>query len=100
MIADDFTKRIEMFSNIKARLEVAEMVLKALKIDYEIRPSKTDKSKINRLMYEKPLGQIQDILVSFTNGSRIYAEQMKKDFEARRYWRKQFQKFHSLKKLS
>jgi len=49
-------------------------------------------------MYETPLDQVNDILASLDNGSSIYAEQIKKDFEARRYWRKQFQKFHDFQK--
>ena len=96
MNTEDFTNRIELFSNIKARLEVAEVVLKTLKIDYEIVPSKPH---ISRLTYEKPLTQVHDILASMNNGSKIYAEQIKNDFETRRYWRKQFQKFHKLQKL-
>jgi hypothetical protein len=99
MISDDFNERIEMTSNIKARLEVAEMILKTLKIDYEIIPSKNHPSKLKRLMYEKTLSQVHDILASLDNGSINYAEQMKNDFEARRYWRKQFQKFHKLHKI-
>ena len=100
MITDDFTTKIEMFSCIKAKLEVAEIVLKSLKIEYEIVPSKTHTSKLWRLKYETPLDQINDILPSLDNGSRIYAEQIKSDFEARKYWRKQFQKFHEFKKFS
>jgi len=98
MITKDFTSRIEMCSSIKAKLEVAELVLKALKIEYEIVPPKTHTSKLLRLMYETPLDQVNDILASLDNGSSIYAEQIKKDFEARRYWRKQFQKFHDFQK--
>ena len=100
MITDDFTTKIEMFSCIKAKLEVAEIVLKSLKIEYEIVPSKTHTSKLWRLMYETPLDQVNDILASLGNGSRIYAEQIKRDFEARRYWRKRFQKFQELKKFN
>jgi hypothetical protein len=92
---ENFTHRIEISSNIKARIEVAEVVLKTLKIDYEIVPSKPHTS---RLMYEKPLTQVHDILALLDNGSKIYAEQIKNDFETRRYWRKQFQKFHKLQK--
>ncbi|MHA2181066.1 MAG: hypothetical protein ACXAAH_06565 [Promethearchaeota archaeon] len=84
-----------MSSNIKARIEVAEVVLKTLKIDYEIVPSKPHKS---RLMFEKQLTQVHDILASKNNRPKIYAEQIKNDFEARRYWRKQFRKFHKLQK--
>lgn len=82
--------------NNKAKLEVVELILKTLKINYEIVPSKTHKSKINRLMYEKPLDQVHETITSLDNVSKIYAEQVKKDFEARRYWRKMFQKFHNL----
>ena len=99
MITEDFTSRIEMWASVKAKLEVAELVLKALKIEYKIVPPKTHTSKLLRLMYETPLDQVNDILASLNNGSRIYAEQIKKDFEARKYWRKQFQKFHKLKKF-
>ena len=98
MITEDFTPRIEMFSNIKAKLEVAEIILKTLKIDYEIVTPKTHTTKLWRLKYETPLDQVNDILASLDNGSRIYAEQMKKDFEARRYWRTQFQKFQEFRR--
>ncbi|MCK4287488.1 MAG: hypothetical protein KAX18_14855 [Candidatus Lokiarchaeota archaeon] len=100
MITVDFTSRIEIFSIIKAKLEVAELVLKALKIEYKIVPPKTHTSKLWRLMYETPLDQVNDILASLGNGSRIYAEQIKRDFEARRYWRKRFQKFQEFKKFN
>ena len=100
MITEDFTSRIEMFSSIKAKLEVAELVLKTLKIEYEIVPPKTHTSKLWRLKYETPLDQVNDILASLDNGSRIYAEQIKRDFEARRFWRKQFQKFQEFKKFN
>ena len=99
MITEDFTSRIEMFSSIKAKLEVAELVLKTLKIEYEIVPPKTHTSKLWRLMYETPLDQVNDILASLDNGSRIYAEQITRDFETRRYWRSKFQKFLPLKKI-
>ena len=81
--------------NIKAKLEVVELVLKTLKIDYEIVPSKTSTLKLKKLMYEKPLDQVHETLTSMDNSSKIYAEQVKKDFEARRYWRKLFQKFQN-----
>jgi len=100
MITEDFTSRIEIFSSIKAKLEVAELVLKTLKIEYEIVPPKTHTSRLWRLMYETPLDQVNDILASLDNGSRIYAEQIKNDFEARKYWRKQFQKFQEFKKFN
>jgi len=100
MITEDFTTRIEMFSNIKARLEVAELVLKTLKIEYVIVPPKTHTSKLRRLMYETQLDQVNDILASLDNGSKIYAKQIKNDFEARRYWRKRFQKFQEFKKFN
>ena len=99
MITEDFTSRIEMFSNIKAKLEVAELVLKALNIKYDIIPPKTHTSRLRGLLYETPEDQVNDILASLDNGSSIYAEQIKKDFEARKYWRKQFQKFHKLQKF-
>ncbi|MHA2034993.1 MAG: hypothetical protein ACW98X_01080 [Promethearchaeota archaeon] len=95
MIADDFTNRIEMFSIVKAKLKVAEMVLKALKINYEIVSPRNHTSRLRRLMYEKPLDQVHDMLLSMDSSSKIYAEMLKKDFEARRYWRKQFQKFQA-----
>jgi len=100
MITEDFTTRIEIFSIIKEKLEVAELVLKTLKIEYEIVPPKTHTSKFRRLMYETSLGQVNDILASLDNGSKIYAKQIKNDFEARRYWRKQFQKFQEFKKFN
>lgn len=81
--------------NIKAKLEVVELILKALDIDYEIVPSKTYTSKLKRLMYDKPLDQVNETLATMDNGNKIYAEQIKKDFEARRYWRKLFQKFQN-----
>jgi hypothetical protein len=99
MITEDFTSRIEMFSSIKAKLEVAELVLKALKIEYEIVPSKTHTPKLKKLMYQAPLTQVNDILASLNYGSRIFAERIKKDFEARKYWRKQFQKFQGFRKF-
>jgi len=100
MITEVFATKIEMFSNIKAKLEVAEIVLNTLKIEYEIVPPKTHTSKLWRLMYETPLDQVNAILPSLDNGSRIHAEQIKKDFEARRYWRKRFQKFQEFKKFN
>jgi len=100
MITEDFTSRIEIFSIIKAKLEVAELVLKTLKIEYEIVPPKTHTSKLRRLMYETSLGQVNDILASLDNGSRIHAEQIKRDFEARRYWRKRFQKFQDFQRFN
>ena len=100
MITDDLNNRIELSSNIKGRLEVAEVVLKTLKIDYEIIPSKTYTSRLKSLMYEKPLAQVNDILATADNGAKIYAEQIKKDFEARRYWRKRFQEFQDFRKFN
>ena len=100
MITEDFTSRIEMFSSIKAKLEVAELVLKTLKIEYEIVTPKTHTSKLRKLKYETSLNQVNDILASLDNGSKIYAKQVKNDFEARRYWRKQFQKFQEFKKFN
>jgi len=99
MITEDFTSRIEMFSSIKAKLEVAELILKTLKIEYEIVRPKTHTSKLWRLIYKTPLDQVNDTLASLDNGSRIYAEQIKNDFEARKYWGKQFQKFHKFQKF-
>ncbi len=49
-------------------------------------------------MFEQPLTTIHHILASLDIGSKRYAEQLKKDFEARRYWRKQFQKFKEFKR--
>ena len=100
MITEDFTGRIEMFSNIKAKLEVAELVLKALNIKYDIIPPKTHTSRLRRLLYETPVDQVNDILASLDNGSKIYAEQITRDFETRRYWRKRFQKFQEFKKFN
>ena len=99
MIADELTKKIGLLKNNKAKLEVAELILKMLKINYEIVTPKTQTSRIKSLMYDKPLAQVHDILASSDNGSKLYAEQLRKDFEARRYWRKQFQKFHKLPKF-
>lgn len=98
MIAEDFTHKIEMFSSSKAKLEVVEILLKKLKIEYRIVPSKTHTSRLKRLMIEKPLTHINDVLISLDNGSKRSAEQLKNDFEARKYWRKQFQKFIGFKK--
>ncbi|MHA2007615.1 MAG: hypothetical protein ACXABO_10140 [Promethearchaeota archaeon] len=98
MISEDFDHRIEMCSSNKAKLEVVELVLKTLKIRYDILPSIPHTSKINKLIFEESLAQVQDNLVSFDYGNKLYAEQIKMDFEARRYWRKQFQKFHKLEK--
>ncbi|MBY8984320.1 MAG: hypothetical protein KGD65_04575 [Candidatus Lokiarchaeota archaeon] len=53
--------------NDKAKLEVVELILKTLEIDYEIVASKTHKSKLNRLMYEKPLDQVHETLTSLDN---------------------------------
>ena len=98
MIAEDFTHKIEMFSNSKAKLEVIEILLKKLKIEYRIVPSKTHTSRLKSLMFEKPLTHINDVLISLDSGSKRSAEQLQKDFEARKYWRKQFQKFIGFKK--
>ena len=100
MIAEDFHQRIEMFSSSKAKFDVVEIVLKTLNIDYTIVPSKTHTSRLKRLMFEQPLATIHDILTSLDIGSKGYAKQLKKDFEARRYWRKQFQKFQEFNKKS
>jgi len=100
MIAEDFTHKIEMFSSSKAKLEVVEILLKKLNIEYRIVPSKTHTSRLKRLMFEQPLTIIHDILTSLDNGSKGSAEPFKKDFEARRYWRKQFQKFQEFNKKS
>ena len=99
MIADELIRRIGLLTNSKEKLEVAEIILKMLKINYEIVAPKTQTSRIKSLMYDKPLAQVHDILASSDNGSKLYAEQLRKDFEARRYWRKQFQKFHKLHKI-
>lgn len=98
MITEDFPNRIEIIATNKAELEAAEKVLKASNIEYKIVPSKTHTSRLKRLMFEQPLATIQDILTSLDIGSKSYVEQLKKDFEARRYWRKQFQKFKEFKK--
>ena len=98
MIAEDFTHKIEMFSSSKAKLEVIEILLKKLKIEYRIVPSKTHTSRLKRLMFEQPLASVHDILTSLDIGSKGNNEQLRKDFEARRYWRKQFQKFRGFKK--
>ena len=99
-MTDDCGKRIEPLSNTQAKLEVAELVLKALNINYEIvSSSKPPISKRRSLKYDLALNQIQDILVSSDNESKIYAEKIKEDFEARRYWRKKFKKFPDFKKF-
>ncbi|MHA1986253.1 MAG: hypothetical protein ACW98D_06415 [Promethearchaeota archaeon] len=98
MITEDFTGRIEIISNIKAKLEVAELVLKALNIKYDIIPPKTHTSRLRRLLHKAPLDQVNDVLASLDHESKIYAEQIKRDFETRRYWRNKFQKFLPLKK--
>lgn len=98
MIAKDFTHRIDIFSSNKVKLEVAEIVLKTLDIEYNIVPPKTHTSRLKRLMFEKPLADVHDILASLDFGSKKYAEQLKKDFEARRYWRTQFQEFKEFNK--
>jgi len=98
MIANDSTHRIEMFSSIKAKLDVAEMILKTLKIEYKIVPPETHTSRLKGLMHHQPLTNIHDILRSSDIASKKYVEQFKKDFEARKYWRKQFQKFQDFKK--
>ena len=97
-MTEDLASKIEMFSNLKAKLEVAELVLKTLKIEYEIVPPKTHTSNLLKLLYEKPL--VNDILASLNNGNRINAEQIKRDSEVRRYWRKQFQKFQDFQEFS
>ncbi|KKK45885.1 hypothetical protein LCGC14_0679270 [marine sediment metagenome] len=97
-MTEDLAYKIEMFSNIKDKLEVAELVLKTLKIKYEIVPPKTHTSNLLKSLYEKPL--VNDILASINNGLRINSEQIKKDFEVRRYWRKQFQKFQDFQEFS
>lgn len=98
MITEDFTHRIEMYSSSKPKLDVAEMVLKTLNIKYKILLSKTLTSRLKRLMFEIQLASVHDILTSLETGSKRYAEQLKKDFEARRYWRKQFQKCQEFNK--
>ena len=85
MIAGDSPHRIEMLSSIKAKFDVAEMVLKTLNIEYKIVPSKTHTSRLKRLMFEEPLTSIHDLLTSLDIGSMRNAEQLKKDFEARKY---------------
>ena len=97
-MTEDFAYKIEMFSNIKAKLEVAELILKTLKIKYEIVPPKTHTSNLLKELYEKPLAN--DILTSLNNGLRINSEKIKRDFEVRRYWRKQFQKFQDFQEFS
>ena len=97
-MTEDLASKIEMFSNLKAKLEVAELVLKTLKIEYEIVAPKTHTSNLLKLLYEKPL--VNNILASLNNGLRINAEQIKRDFEVRRYWRKQFQKFQDFQESS
>ncbi|KKM00465.1 hypothetical protein LCGC14_1804240 [marine sediment metagenome] len=90
-MTEDFACKIEMFSNIKAKLEVAELVLKTLKINYEIVPPKTHTSNLLKIINKKPL--VNNILTSLNNVYSINADHIKKDLEVRRYWRKQFQKF-------
>ncbi len=98
MITEDFIHRIEMFSSSKAKLKVVEILLKKLNIEYKIVSSKTHTSRLKRLIFEQPLASVHDLLTSLDIGSKRYAEQLKKDFEARRYWRKQFQRFKSFQK--
>ena len=98
MIAEDFPQRIEIFATNKEELEAAEKVLKESNIEYKIVPSKTHTSRLKRLTFEKPLATIHDILTSLDFESKRYAEKLKKDFEVRKYWRKQFQKFQEFNK--
>jgi hypothetical protein len=87
-----------MFSTIKAKLDVAEMILKTLNIEYKVVPPETHTSRLKRTMFQQPLSTIHDMLISSDMASKKYVEQFKKDFEARKYWRKQFQKFQDFKK--
>ncbi|MFX1457636.1 MAG: hypothetical protein ACFFDB_19900 [Promethearchaeota archaeon] len=96
MFANDFTTRRELSSNLKAKLEVAELVLKALKLDYEILPPRTHTTKLRYSKYEKSLEQVNGLLASQDIESSVYAEQLKNDFKARRYWRRKFQRSHGL----
>ncbi|MFW9822313.1 MAG: hypothetical protein ACFFE4_05235 [Candidatus Thorarchaeota archaeon] len=96
MFANDFTTRRELSSNLKAKLEVAELILKALKLDYEILPPRAHKTKLKCSKYEKSLEEVNSLLTSQDIESSVYAEQLKNDFKARRYWRRKFQRFHGL----
>jgi hypothetical protein len=98
MIVDDFPKRIEIFMSNKAELEATEKILKASNIDYKITSSNIRKSKITRLIYSKSLSQVHDLLAESNKGYLEYINQFKKDLEARRYWRKKFQRFKILQK--
>ncbi|MFW9897091.1 MAG: hypothetical protein ACFFD7_14900 [Candidatus Thorarchaeota archaeon] len=99
MFANDFTTRRELSSNLKAKLEVAELILKALKLDYEILPPRTHTKRLRHSKYEKSLEQVNGLLASKDIESSVDAEQLKNDFEARRFWRRKFQRFHGLSDL-
>jgi len=62
---------IEMHSNIKLKLEIAELVLKVLRIKYKI---VTPKSHTYRL-YSKSLSQVQDSLALLNENCKKCTEE-------------------------